>query len=553
MEVKDYLQMTIDSMESARRAIQAGKRIATVDQLIFGLPFCRDDLTVDAQRWYREKCAGSKDGLSKLIEAFSQFPSLTVAEQAREEITELLEETHDFTRAEELHEIALRLDFYAAELGDRDAASRIVAASMEAAMRAHFNPIHRAEALISAAYFTEIARHDPVGANPWGDRDAKDRRAGRSRADKEVGLVCDTFRQAVEALDTWTLNHAIDDVVAESTKPTEEKKKSDDKATEAHAEEDDLSHIPRFQPRHLGLAEISARFRKPKEPARPGITVVRGLNHLQSKDSSLRGQFREIEERRLELAPVRTPGAIYGDLVDRYPWAESAIETIVKEVFRREFVRIRPTLFVGPPGSGKTQLAMELAEALCLKPVKYSCAGVADASFSGTSRQWSTSRASVPLQAVARAKIANPAIVLDEIEKTGTGSHNGSLTACLLDFLERNSAKSIFDPALECSVDLSGVVYFATANSLAGLPAALANRFRILPVPTPSPEHLKALVRSILDDHAAEEELDRRWIPDLDGDELEAIRAVWKGGSIRPLRAAIEATLQAREEFAPRM
>lgn len=567
MDPKD-LQTIITHMETARREISAGKRIATAEELIFGMPFSRNDLTCDAQQWYgglRKSLKASDHAirLASLIESFSQLPTPGIATMAREETTDVLEhlgdavEIYDLDLQNALLTIIMRLDIYSAELGDQEAAARMAAASMREAVSAYNGPVHKAEALTSTLYFAEIA-----GGARSGPLKSKARREARSRADKAIARAFADFKTAVDATDTWALQRAVDDVIAESTKPAvEEKKKTGHKATETPpAAEDDLSHIPRYQPPGVGLAELSARFRREKEPEYqpPGITVLGSLRHLpadsgKNSGESIRSQFKSLEKRHIPLVECAAPAGIYADLVDRFPWAEAAIATIIKEVGRRDFVRIRPTLLVGPPGTGKTKLAMELTRALGLMPTKFSCAGVSDSSFSGTSRQWSTARVSVPMQAIQRSMIANPAIVLDEIEKTATGSQNGALTAALLDFLERSSAKGVFDPALECPVDLSGVVYIATANSLAGLPAALANRFRILHIPAPSPEHLEELCRSILDDHAAEEELDRRWIPDLDFDELAAVRSVWKGGSVRPLKAAVEATLQAREEFAPRM
>ena len=130
---------------------------------------------------------------------------------------------------------------------------------------------------------------------------------------------------------------------------------------------------------------------------------------------------------------------------------------------------------------------------------------------------------------------------------------NGNLLDPLLEMLERSSARNVFDLALEIPVDLSGIVWVATANSLEGLPSALRDRFRIVHVPAPRSEHIEALCRSILDEKARSEDLRREWLQDLDSDELDNLRKVWKGGSIRPLVAAVHATLQAREQCSWKM
>lgn len=570
MDTTDYLQMAISLLETARTEIQAGRRIGTTDELIFGLPFSRADLQIDVQQWFRYgeqesfKAADPSGRLASLIEAFSQFPTVSRGGAARDLAVELEDETDDMRESEELRTITLRLDFYGAELGDRDAATRMVSACLSRATTSFLSPVWRAEALTSAAYFADLARKHSTIATADADRIVAQRRHARERAGKAISEAVETFRTAIDAFAEWELKRAVADVSAESTKPVVDElppaESPDDLAgivTEfpKKEEEEASSFLVRETARVRTLAD---RFRRKAETFQPpGLTVVGSLRHLPSDSSksgeSIRSQFKSLENKHIPLVGCVAPAGVYADLVDRYPWAERAISTLIKEIGRRPTVRLRPTLLVGPPGSGKTKLAMELATALGLFPTKFSCAGVADSSFAGTSRQWGSARASVALQAIQRSMIANPCIILDEIEKTATDKRNGSLLDSLLDFLERDNASGVFDPALECPVDLSGVVYIATANSLAGLPAPLANRFRILHVDAPGPEHLTELVTSILDDYAAAEDLDRLWIPDLDGDELEAIRKVWKGGSVRPLKAAIEATLQAREEFAPRM
>lgn len=483
MDLKGYLQIAIAALEKDRGEIQAGRRIATTDELIFGLPFNRGDLQCDAQLWYRYgqqesfKAADPTGRLARLIEALCEYPSASRAIAAIDLAAELQEETEDPRESEELRAIALRLDFYAAELGHRDAAARMVVACLSRATASHVNAIRRAEALVSARYFADLAKHLSI-ATVDDERIVARRRQARDRAGRSISETVETFKLAVDATAEWELQRAVADVAAEATKPAEDDLPG--VATEFPKEEKPEARSFFASP-SASLRGQVARFREEHDFQPPGIKVVGSLAHLprDSKgDTSIRTQFKALEGRHIPLVGCTEPAGVYADISERYPWAERAISSMIKEVGRRPIVRLRPTLLVGPPGSGKTKLAMELATALGLRPTKFSCAGVADASFAGTSRQWGSARASVLLQAIQRSMIANPTIVLDEIEKTATEKRNGSLLDSLLDFLERDNAARVFDPALECPIDLSGVVYIATANSLAGLPAAIADRFR---------------------------------------------------------------------------
>lgn len=297
------------------------------------------------------------------------------------------------------------------------------------------------------------------------------------------------------------------------------------------------------------VIEDRAEFRMGRR--RPAGQVVITLQDTKSLTNHQRDVARAFEPISGERLPIVSadPVAARIALALRFPHAIDAIDAILRDLSVSTEARLRPILLVGSPGGGKTALARALGSALGLYTTVYSCGGAMDASFGGTSSQWTTARPSVPLDAVRASATANPMIVLDEIEKAGTSSHNGRLVNTLLSFLEPAHASAIRDLALEVDVDLSAVCYVATANSLVGIPDPLRDRFRIVEVPEPGWEHVGDLARGILHDIAAERGIDRRWLEDLALDELEVLRSAWDGGSIRKLRRALEVLVDGRDSL----
>lgn len=158
----------------------------------------------------------------------------------------------------------------------------------------------------------------------------------------------------------------------------------------------------------------------------------------------------------------------------------------------------------------------------------------------------------MPLDAVRRYGIANPILMVDEIDKAGRrGGHNGTLADALIPFLESETARAQPDPYLQTDVCLEHVSYLLTANSVEDLPSPLRDRLRIIKLPRPDREHMPALARGIIADVARERGGDPRWWPELDDVELAIAEELWAGGSVRKLRAIVERILAYRER-APR-
>ena len=281
-------------------------------------------------------------------------------------------------------------------------------------------------------------------------------------------------------------------------------------------------------------------------PEAPGIVVI-------PEGREYGKQTRMIAGKRLPLVRGNDPVEVRKVLLDEFPYAEEAVDALCRDLVGKPFARIRPTMLHGYAGGGKTRLARRFAELTGLPSTIYNASSTADSSWAGTSRQWSSARISIVLQSTVAWLQANGVMIIDEADKCGESRHNGRFSDALLPFLERESSSRIYDPALECEVDLSGHSYILTCNDLHLVPAPLRDRCRIVKIGHPRKEHLPRIARTMVADLRAERETDEHWMPDLDAEELELLARRWRGGSsMRVLARIVDLIVTLRDALATR-
>lgn len=218
-------------------------------------------------------------------------------------------------------------------------------------------------------------------------------------------------------------------------------------------------------------------------------------------------RMKKLGGTRFLVKPSRTDTV--DPLYERCPNFGEVIDDVKKAlalaVSGNEAVSFAPILLLGEPGIGKTHFAKCLAEQLGTGHQFVSMSSLtAGWILSGASAQWNHAKPGKVAQTLVTGDVANPIIVLDEVDKAGGDSRYDPMGA-LYELLEHDTAKRFRDEYVDIEIDASHILWVTTANDERSIPEPILNRMNVYTVPRPDADESFAiachLYRDIVGSH----------------------------------------------------
>lgn len=248
-------------------------------------------------------------------------------------------------------------------------------------------------------------------------------------------------------------------------------------------EGDSISDIEQFE---KDLRKLRAS-KEVKEKIKKEIRRFRNLSYSSSEAAVERGYIETLleipwEKRSKDHTDLQKAEDIMNE--DHYG-LEKVKERIMETLAVRSLCRKgdAPVIcLVGPPGVGKTSIAKSIARAMNKEYIRICLGGVRDeAEIRGHRKTYVGAMPGRVIKALKQAGVKNPLILLDEIDKVSS-DHKGDTSSALLEVLDGEQNRNFRDHYVEIPVDLSEVLFLATANSTETIPRPLLDRMELIEV-----------------------------------------------------------------------
>lgn len=277
--------------------------------------------------------------------------------------------------------------------------------------------------------------------------------------------------------------------------------------------------------------------------------LKRRVDELKNRSEDIKGRvgpvLKQLWDTERSLAKANAPIDLNGLRLD-FPQFKEVIDTIDDSLWLSNLTdshfSIPPLLLNGEPGLGKTYFASRLAETLGLPYFEVSLATMS-ASFEliGSSLHWSESAPGTITKFIAESEVANPIILVDELDKSGTEGKYPPANV-LYGLLEPHSAKRFKDEALNIEIDVSHVNWILTSNYSETISAPLLSRMHMYDIQLPEVEEMKVVVQRMYHRYRSESGLEQ-YLDDQLGGDVQAYLATCRPREVRMqlITAAIKA------------